>query len=165
MEAAVLTVGKVEAGEPFNIIAENAKLEKNVRTFDAKTRDIVETEMKRYLERTAAMYGGTVKFEYHRLLASVINETQSSQLVESIARNSFGVDVVGDFPPTMGGEDYCEYTNYINGAFATVGTRNVSEVPDCPHHQARFNVDEESLKVGAELYVQYALSYLYQDAF
>ena len=52
MEAAVLNVGKVEAGEPFNIIAKNAKLEGTVRTFDAKTRDIVETEMKRYAERT-----------------------------------------------------------------------------------------------------------------
>ena len=60
MEAAVLNLGKVEAGEPFNIIAEHAKLEGTVRTFDAKTRDIVETEMKRYAERTAAMYGGTV---------------------------------------------------------------------------------------------------------
>ena len=165
MEAAVLTVGKVEAGDRFNIIAENAKLEGTVRTFDANTRDIVETEMKRYAERTAAMYGGTVKFEYHRLLDPVINETQSAQLVQSIAKESFGEDAVGHFPPTMGGEDFGEYTNYISGAFATVGTRNVAKGSDFPHHHARFNVDEESLKVGAELYAQYALSYLDQDAF
>lgn len=88
MDATVLNVGKVEAGVLFNIIAENAKLEGTVRTFDAKTRDIVETEMKRYAERTATMYGGTVKFKYHRVLDSVINETQSAQLVQSIARNS-----------------------------------------------------------------------------
>ena len=60
--------------------------------------------MKRYAERTAEMYGGTVKFEYHRLLDSVINETQSAQLVQSIAINSFGEDSVGDSPPTMGGK-------------------------------------------------------------
>ena len=161
MEAAVLNLGKVEAGEPFNMIAENAKLEGTVRTFDAKTRDIVETEMKRYAERTAAMYGGTVKFKYHRLLDSVINETQSAQLVQSIARNSFGEDSVGDFPPTMGGKDFGEYTNYINSAFATVGTRNISKGSDYPHHHACFNVVEESLKVNAELYGQYALSYIY----
>lgn len=135
MEAAVLNLGKVEAGEPFNIIAENAKLKGTVRTFDAKTRDIVETEMKRYAERTAAMYGGTVKFKYHRLLDSVINETQSAQLVQSIARNSFGED--------------------------SVGTRNISKGSDYPHHHACFNVVEESLKVSAELYGQYALSYIY----
>ena len=111
------------------------------------------------------MYGGTVKFEYHRLLDSVINETQSAQLVQSIARNSFGEDSFGDFPPTMGGKDFGEYTNYINSAFAILGTRNVSNGSDCPHHHACINVVEESLKVSAELYVQYALSNLYQDEF
>lgn len=165
MEAAVLTVGKVAAGDRFNIIAENAIIEGTVRTFDPATRDIVETEMKRYAQRTATMYGGTVKFEYNRILDPVINETRSAQLVQAIARESFGEQAVGHLPPTMGGEDFGEYTNYISGAFATVGTRNKAKGADFPHHHARFNVDEESLKVGAELYAQYAVSYLNQEDF
>ena len=165
MEAAVLTIGKVDAGDRFNIIAENAKIEGTVRTFDAATRDIVETEMKRYAERTAAMYGGKVNFEYERLLDPVINEKCSAELVQRISKAAFGETSVGHLPPTMGGEDFGEYNNYIPGAFATVGTRNEAKGSDFPDHHARCNVDEESLKVGAELYAQYALAYLNQDEF
>ncbi|MGO4927531.1 M20 metallopeptidase family protein [Fundicoccus sp. Sow4_F4] len=165
LEAAVLTVGKVDAGDRFNIIAENAKIEGTVRTFDPATRNIVESEMKRYAERTAAIYGGTVKFDYQRVLDPVINERRSAQLVQSIARAAFGEQSVGHLPPTMGGEDFGEYTNYVPGAFATVGTRNESKGSDFAHHHARFNIDEDTLIVGAELYAQYALAYLKQEDF
>ena len=47
------------------------------------------------------------------------------------------------------------------GSHIPVGTRNISKGSDYPHHHAFFNVVEESLKVSAELYGQYALSYIY----
>src|SRR5699024_11732605 len=76
-------------------------------------------------------------------------------------RNVTGVQTCALPISTMGGKDFGEYTNYINSAFATVGTRNISKGSDYPHHHACFNVVEESLKVSAELYAQYALSYIY----
>ena len=65
----------------------------------------------------------------------------------------------------MVAEDFGEYNNHIPGAFATVGARSETNGAIYPHHHARFNVDEESLKVGAELYAQYALEYLNQADF
>ncbi|MGX7099918.1 M20 metallopeptidase family protein [Globicatella sanguinis] len=165
MESAVLTIGKVEAGDRFNIIAENAKLEGTVRTFDAATRDTVENEMQRFAEKIATMYGGTVEFIYDRLLDPVVNERHSAELVHRITKESFGEEFVGNFPPKMVGEDFGEYNNHIPGAFATVGARSETNGAIYPHHHARFNVDEESLKVGAELYAQYALEYLNQADF
>lgn len=165
LQAAVLTVGKVSAGEAYNIIASNATIEGTVRSFDSATRDIIEKEMKHFAEKIALMYGGKVTFDYQRVLDPVINETRSARLVQLITRESFGEHAVGQLPPTMGGEDFGEYTNYVNGAFATVGTRNKAKKVDFAHHHARFNVDENSLKIGAELYAQYAVSYLNQEEF
>lgn len=165
MESAVLTIGKVEAGDRFNIIAENAKLEGTVRTFDAATRDTVEQEMQRFAEKIAAIYGGTVEFQYDRLLDPVVNERHSAELVHRITKETFGEEFVGHFPPKMVAEDFGEYNNHIPGAFATVGARSETRGAIYPHHHARFNVDEESLKVGAELYAQYALEYLNQAEF
>ena len=165
MESAVLTIGKVEAGDRFNIIAENAKLEGTVRTFDAATRDTVEQEMQRFAEKIAAIYGGTVEFQYDRLLNPVVNERHSAELVHRITKETFGEEFVGQFPPKMVAEDFGEYNNHIPGAFATVGARSETRGAIYPHHHARFNVDEESLKVGAELYAQYALEYLNQAEF
>lgn len=160
MEAAVLTVGKVDAGERFNIIAENARIEGTVRTFDAATRDIVESEMQHFAEKIAKLYGGSVKFEYTRLLEAVINDEASAHLVQNITKEAFGENAVALLPATMGSEDFGEYTRYVGGAFATVGARNTAKGSDFPHHHACFNVDEDTLKVGAELYAQYALVYL-----
>lgn len=165
MESAVITIGKVEAGDRFNIIAENAKLEGTVRTFDPTTRNIVESELQNFAEKIAAMYGGTVEFEYNRILDPVVNEKNSAELVNRIAKEAFGEEFVGHFPPKMIGEDFGQYNHYISGAFATVGARGEDNGAIYPHHHARFNIDENSMKVGAELYAQYALEYLNQEEF
>ncbi|MHA3225049.1 M20/M25/M40 family metallo-hydrolase [Globicatella sulfidifaciens] len=111
------------------------------------------------------MYGGTVEFHYDRLLDPVVNERQSAELVHRITKETFGDKYVGNFPAKMVAEDFGEYTLHIPGAFATVGARSEKDSAVYPHHHARFNVDEESLKVGAELYAQYALAYLNQADF
>lgn len=165
MEPAVLTVGRFDSGDRFNIIAENAVLEGTVRTFSHETREVVERQMKHYAEQIAAMYHGTVDFEYTHMTEAVVNHEGSAKLVQSVTKEAFGNEFVYHDAPTMGAEDFGFYMTQIPGAFATVGCRNTVKATDYPHHHARFNVDEDALKYGAELYAQYALSYLNQDEF
>ncbi|OFK57932.1 peptidase M20 [Globicatella sp. HMSC072A10] len=165
LSPAVLTIGKFEAGDRFNIIAENAVLEGTVRTFNNEARSVVATQMQAYAEQIAEMYHGSVEFEYLYMTEVVDNHLQSAQLVQSITEQTFGKEFIHHDDPTMGAEDFGYYMKNIPGAFATVGCRNVDKETDFPHHHARFNVDEEALKYGAELYAQYALTYLNQDEF
>lgn len=165
MYPAVLTVGRFEAGENFNIIAEKAYIEGTVRTFSHETRAIVETQMKIFAEEIAEMYHGRVFFDYQYLTEAVVNHQASAQLVKAVATQCFGPDYIYHDQPTMGAEDFGYYLTEVPGAFATVGCRNLEKASDYPHHHARFNIDEAALKYGAELYAQYALSYLDQDEF
>ena len=48
---AVLTVGKMEVGTRFNVIAENALIEGTVRTFNQDTRDHIEKSISQYAEQ------------------------------------------------------------------------------------------------------------------
>lgn len=164
-QPAVLTVGKFTAGDRWNIIAENAEIEGTVRTYDQEARNQIEASMKSYAEHIAAMYGGTVEVDYDRLIDPVINDEQAAKLVQETAAAAFGSSKIQQNIPTMGGEDFGYYLTKVPGAFATVGTRNPHKGSDFPHHSARFNVDEESLVIGAELYAQYALAYLNQNEF
>jgi amidohydrolase len=41
-----------------------------------------------------------------------------------------------------------------------VGAKNPEKGADQPHHNARFNFDEEALPIGAEIMVRSAMSYL-----
>lgn len=165
MDSAVVTVGKFYSGDRFNIIAENAELEGTVRSFDSEARDKIEQGLKDYADHIAKMYGGQATVEYTRLTEAVNNEKNAAQLVQDIASEAFGADKVQENAPTMGGEDFGYYMTEIPGAFATVGAGNPDKETDYPHHHARFNIDEEAMLTGAELYAQYALAYLAQDEF
>ncbi|MFC6464114.1 amidohydrolase [Marinilactibacillus sp. GCM10026970] len=165
LHPAVVTIGKMEVGSRFNVIAENALLEGTVRTFDHTTRDKIEYALKQYAEQIAQLFGGNVEVEYDRKTEPVVNESRSALLVQSTAAEAFGKDVIREEPPTMGAEDFGYYMTESPGAFALVGAGNEAKDTCWAHHHGRFNVDEEAMKVGAELYAQYALTYLNQSDF
>ncbi|WKA50020.1 amidohydrolase [Planococcus liqunii] len=159
-QPAVVTVGKMVVGTRFNIIAENAEIEGTVRCFDAETRDHIEEQLKIYADNTAAIYGGTATVEYIRGTQAVINGDESSELVRQVAAEAFGENVVYDEKPTMGGEDFSFYLDEVPGSFALVGSGNAEKDTQWAHHHGKFNVDEEAMATGAELYAQYAWAYL-----
>lgn len=165
LHPAVVTIGKMEVGSRFNVIAENALLEGTIRTFDYATRNKIESALKQYAEQIAQLFGGSVEVAYDRKTEPVVNESRSATLVQSTAAEAFGKDVIREQPPTMGAEDFGYYMTDRPGAFALVGAANEAKDTCWAHHHGRFNVDEEAMKVGAELYAQYALAYLNQSDF
>ncbi|WP_208559323.1 amidohydrolase [Marinilactibacillus kalidii] len=165
LHPAVVTIGKMEVGSRFNVIAENALLEGTIRTFDQATRDKIETALNQYATNIAQLYGGTAVVDYVRKTEPVVNEARSAQLVQDVAAEAFGADVLQEEPPTMGAEDFGYYMHDIPGAFALVGAGNTEKDTRWAHHHGRFNIDEDAMLIGAELYAQYALSYLNQTKF
>ncbi len=160
MQSAVVTVGKMIVGTRFNIIAENAEIEGTVRCFDPAIRDHIEKQLQVYANHTAAIYGGTAEVDYIRGTQAVINGTESAQLVQKVASEAFGEDSIYKEEPTMGGEDFSFYLDEVPGSFALVGSGNAEKDTQWAHHHGKFNVDEDSMVTGAELYAQYAWSFL-----
>lgn len=159
-QAAVLTVGKMEVGTRFNIIAENALIEGTVRTFNQDVREQIETSISQYAKSVADMYGATAEVEYIRGTEPVINDTESANLVQQVAAEAFGPDVVYDEKPTMGAEDFSFFLDKAPGSFALVGSGNPEKDTEWSHHHGNFDIDEDALVTGAELYAQYAWAYL-----
>lgn len=159
-QGAVLTVGKMVVGTRFNVIAENAVIEGTVRCFDPATRDHIEDQLTHYAENVAALYGATAKVEYTRGTQAVINNENSAMLVQQVASEAFGEDVIYHEKPTMGGEDFSFYLDEVPGSFALVGSGNPDKDTEWAHHHGKFNIDEDSLVTGAELYAQYAWAFL-----
>lgn len=159
-QAAVLTVGKMEVGTRFNIIAENALIEGTVRTFNQDVRDSIETSISQYAKSVADMYGATAEVEYIRGTQPVINDEESANLVQQVATEAFGPDVVYDEKPTMGAEDFSFFLDKAPGSFALVGSGNPEKDTEWSHHHGNFDIDEDALVTGAELYAQYAWAYL-----
>ncbi len=165
LDAAVISIGKMEVGTRFNVIAENAYLEGTVRTFSLENRDRIRDAIHRFAEHTAAMYGATASIDYHYGTLPVINDEKSSALATEVVTTQFGFDALITDRPTTGGEDFSFYTEKAPGCFVFLGTANPEADSEWAHHHGRFNVDESTLKQGAELYAQYALAYLSQNEF
>ena len=157
---AVLTVGKMVVGTRFNVIAENAVIEGTVRCFDPQTRDHIEKQLQVYAENVASIYGATAKVDYIRGTQAVINDEYSAKLVQKVAAEAFGEDAVYNEKPTMGGEDFSFYLDEVPGSFALVGSGNPEKDTEWAHHHGKFNVDEDALATGAELYAQFAWAFL-----
>ncbi|KAF0821014.1 Catalyzes the cleavage of p-aminobenzoyl-glutamate to p-aminobenzoate and glutamate, subunit A [Bacillus sp. ZZV12-4809] len=159
-QPAVVTIGKMTVGTRFNIIAENAVIEGTVRCFDPETRDYIEKQLQHYAENTAAIYGAKAEVEYTQGSLAVINDKSSAQLVQRVASEAFGEDVLFNEKPTMGAEDFSFYLEKAPGSFALVGSGNPEKDTEWAHHHGKFNIDEDALSTGAELYAQYAWAYL-----
>lgn len=157
---AVLTIGKMVVGTRFNVIAENAVIEGTVRCFDPQTRDHIEKQLQHYADHVASLYGATARVEYTRGTQAVINDKYSADLVQKVAATAFGEESLFSEKPTMGGEDFSFYLDEVPGSFALVGSGNPEKDTQWAHHHGKFNIDEDALAIGAELYAQYAWVYL-----
>ncbi|KGL40032.1 peptidase M20 [Listeria newyorkensis] len=163
LEPAVFTIGRMEAGTRYNVIAENAVLEGTVRSFHPRVREKMEAAIRRYAEQVAATYGATAEVDYRYGTHAVINEEQSANLAQRVVTSSFGDAVLYSDRPTTAGEDFSYYLQEAPGCFALVGAGNLEKDTEWAHHHGRFNVDEDAMVYGAELYAQYAYTYLTEN--
>lgn len=164
LQPAVLTIGKMDVGTRFNVIAEDAVIEGTVRCFDKEVRTHIEEQIRHYANQVAALYGGTAEVVYEYGTQAVINDLESATLVERLTVEHFGSEAYHIDDPTMGGEDFSFYLDEVPGCFALVGSGNTKKDTRWAHHNGRFNIDEDSLRVGAELYVQYALTWCRENS-
>ncbi|MFC7441304.1 M20 metallopeptidase family protein [Laceyella putida] len=151
LESGVITVGAIEGGNAFNVIAERCRLKGTVRSFKREIREMLVKRMEEVIQHTCQMYGADYRFHYGWGYPPVVNhEEQAGQMME-IARK------VGTFlpmKPIMGGEDFAYYLEQVPGAFCFVGAGNRDKGIAAPHHHPQFDIDEDALKVGVELFVR-----------
>lgn len=163
LESVAVTVGSINSGTRFNIIAGDAIMEGTNRYFSKEVADTIEENMRRICENTAKAYGAEAILEYEYILGATTNEEKSSEIAIKSVADVLGEDAVMAMEKVTGGEDFSFYLENCPGCFAFVGVNN----PECgavyPHHNERFNMDDEALAGGAGVYAQYALNFLNEN--
>lgn len=69
------------------------------------------------------------------------------------------VETVEIVDPNMGGEDFAYFLEEIPGAFFFTGAKNPDWEEVYPHHQPKFDIDERSLRIAANVLGQATLDY------
>lgn len=107
-EAAVVTIGSLQAGTKENVIPDEAIIKLNVRTFDAGIRERVLAAIERIVNAEAEASGAPRKPEITILdrYPLNVNDRDASRRVSDAFRQYFGVDRVRETGPAPASEDF-----------------------------------------------------------
>ena len=159
---AVLTIGHMEAGFAYNVIPSEALIEGTIRALEEDVRQELARRIKEVAEATARTFRGEVEYEMIWGAPPVISDPEMAALAADCAREVVGESRVIDRvdAPNMGGEDFAYFLNQVPGAFMFLSSSNPEKHTDIPHHNPRFNVDEDVLWIGSAMFVKIAERFL-----
>ena len=156
-----LTVGYIKGGEATNIIPDTVELGGTLRAHDPANRRFVLQRIQEVAEGTAAMFRGSCRVEISGGAKVVQNDPALAAVAASAAEKVVGSDFVRtSFQPCMGSEDFSEYLAIKPGVFWFLCSANDDPRTQIPHHNPRFDIDEDVLWKGSAVFVSLANDYL-----
>ena len=154
LESTVVTVGMINGGYNFNIIADKVILKGTTRSYTKENRELIKTRMNEIIEGTEKIFNAKIQLKYKDgYPPTVNNERCTKNVINAISK------VIGEssYAPylSMGGEDFSYYLEKIPGCFFFVGSSPLDSEPlSIPHHCSHFDIDEKSLLIGASAFVK-----------
>ena len=153
LESTVITIGEINGGHNFNIIADKVRLAGTTRAYTKENRSMIQRRMQEIIDGIAKSFGAEITFNYTDGYPPTINHAGPVKKVLQAAGKVVGPGA-GEPYLSMGGEDFSYYLQKVPGCFFFVGS-----APDgqrqfsTPHHCSHFNMDESALSVGTSVYL------------
>lgn len=156
LESTVVTIGQINGGYNFNIIADKVILNGTARSYTNNNKTIIKKRMKEIINGVEKMYNAKIKLNYKDGYPPLINDEMASKNVSNAATKIVGSNVIKPYL-SMGGEDFSYYTNKIPGCFFFLGTSPKDRPPmSTPQHCSHFDIDEEAMLIGSSIFVELA---------
>jgi len=154
LENTVVTVGEINGGYNFNIIADEVILKGTTRAYTEENRCLIKTRMKDIIKGVEKTFGANINFEYKDGYPPVINDEKITEKLYTAAEKIVGDNVVAPYL-SMGGEDFSYFANKIPGCFFFLGTSPCnSKLMSTPHHCSHFDIDEDAMLIGSSIFVE-----------
>jgi amidohydrolase len=150
LKSAVVSICVVEAGSADNIIPQTVRLRGTARTLDDKVQDMVEANLHRLVENTAAAFGATAKLTYRRNYPVLVNHEHETGFAASVAKEIAGAERVNtQLPAMMGAEDFSFMLRKRPGAFIWVGNGDGAGL-----HHPSYNFNDDAIPLGTSYWVK-----------
>lgn len=144
----VITIGSFQSGTVHNVIADQAILKGTIRSTDEVTREKTLCGLKRVVQSIETMYDVRAEIVFEPGLPAVINAPQATKIARMAATHVAGEGgVISQGFPSLGGEDFSFYQQYIDGCMVRFGAMLPGGAG--PAHSSTFDFDENCLKYGA----------------
>jgi amidohydrolase len=168
VETGVISVTMIQAGEATNVIPDTVTMQGTVRTFTTDTLDLIEARMRELTQHTAAAFGATAEFEFHRNYPPTVNHRMETEFARQVMIDTVGAERVQSFEPTMGAEDFSYFLQAKPGAYFVIGNGDGTHregghgLGPCTLHNPSYDFNDQLIPVGATLWVTLARAWLAQ---
>ena len=156
----VLTIGRIQGGTRFNVIADHVTLDGTMRTHDPEVRRAMKASLERIVHGVAEAHGTTASLRF--LDAGnppTVNDPALARLAVPVLKRVFGTGAV-PVQPQMVAEDFTYYGERAPIFFFLLGTRNDARGIASRNHSAEFEIDEAALPLGVRALSSLAWEFL-----
>lgn len=158
----VITFGTIHGGTAFNIIPEKVSLTGTVRIFDMNTHEQVKKRFEEVVNGVCMAHGAEYELQYQMENQPVVNDKSMTDIAFASAVDVIGAENIIEYR-SMGGEDMSSYLNRVPGCMFFVGASNPQKGIDKPHHNPHFNIDEDCMPIGVEMFLDITEKYFNQN--
>ena len=158
-DSAVITIGRINGGKVYNVIPNEVEFEGSLRCLDKNIRRNFEKRIKDIISNTARAMRGESEIEYiHGIPLLSNNKKITKSLIES-AKKIIGTENIVELKsPTMGSEDMSYFLEKVPGSFYFLSSVPLGKI--YPHHNPKFDINENVLWKGAAILVQTVIDWL-----
>jgi amidohydrolase len=158
----VVSVGMINGGSRYNIIADSVTLTGTVRSLKKDGPETVKSMMEAILKGITSSRGASYTFEYTQNAPVTFNDPA---LVTASVPALTAVVGAGNLltpPPQMVAEDFSYYQQKIPGFYFFLGVANPEKKITAMWHTEYFDLDEEALKIGMRAMATVTTDYLHR---
>jgi hippurate hydrolase len=157
LDAAVVTITSIHAGDAFNVIPPTVTMRGTTRAFKNSVRDHVNARVTQICQSVAASLGASATVHFLPGTPATNNCPETFARFERVAKGALGNDKVQPLHhPVMGGEDFSHYGHVAPACFFALGQKRPNEHFPPLHHPA-FDFNDDSITTGVELFCHLAL--------
>ena len=153
----VLTFGRIIGNGAANVIPDSVELDGTFRTVNEEWRAEALAAIESTARAICTGLGAEVSVTIKRGYPALVNDARTVAFARERATAYLGADRVVDLPTAMWAEDFAYFAQNRPACFYNLGVRNESAGIVHPVHTARFDLDEDALRVGAGLLAWIAL--------
>ena len=162
IDAGVISVTMIHAGEATNVVPDSCELQGTVRTFTLEVLDLIERRMKQVAEHVCAAHDAACEFEFVRNYPPTINSAAEAEFARAghgLHRRRGQREVQ---EPTMGAEDFAYMLQAKPGAYCFIANGDGSHREmghgggPCMLHNPSYDFNDDLIPLGATYWVRLA---------
>ena len=148
----VINFGHFEAKGATNVVPEKGFIKGTFRTMDEEWRERAKSELLTIAENISRKYKGEIKLNISHGYPFLKNDVELTSVIQSIAEDHFGKEVVHKLPKRMTSEDFAYYSQLVPVCFFRLGVRNEEKGIVNGLHHPNFDIDPRSIKKGIQIF-------------